>query len=194
MRTLLSLPHHCERVSIRRLRPSDLRAFHAYRSDDEVAKYQGWSTMSESEATAFLHEQSLTSLLEPGQWCQLGIATRSNDQLIGDVGVCVAHDLEQAEIGFSLGASSQGKGFGNETIRAVLVLLFMHTPIARVIAITDARNASAIRMLERVGMRMASTVDAVFKGRPCVEHLFTIDRGESSRLGSGRPWETVRKG
>ena len=178
MRTLLLLPYHCERISIRRLRPSDLRAFHAYRSDPEVARYQGWSTMSESEAVAFLHEQSSASLLEPDKWCQLGIAIRSDDQLIGDVGVCVAHDLEQAEIGFSLGATSQGKGFGNEAIRAVLDLLFMHTPIARVVAITDARNASAIRLLERAGMRMTSTVDAVFKGQPCVEHVFAIDRDE----------------
>ena len=151
MRTSLPLPHHCERVSIRRLRPSDLRAFHAYRSDDEVAKYQGWSIMSESEAAAFLHEQSSASLSAPGHWCQFGIATRGDYQLIGDVGVCVAEDREQAEIGFSLGAGSQGKGFGNEAIRAVLALLFMHTPIARVIAITDARNAPAIRLLERAG-------------------------------------------
>jgi RimJ/RimL family protein N-acetyltransferase len=178
MRTLLPLPHHCERVSIRRLRPSDLRAFHAYRSDPEVAKYQGWSIMSESEAAAFLHEQSSASLLEPSHWCQLGIATRSDDQLIGDVGVCVAHDLEQAEIGFSLGAPSQRKGFGNEAIRAVLDLLFMHTSIARVVAITDARNAPAIRLLERVGMRATSTADSVFKGVPCVEHSFAIHRGE----------------
>jgi len=178
MRTLLPLPHHCERVSIRRLRPSDLRAFHAYRCDPEVARYQGWSTMSESEAAAFLQEQNSASLLEPGHWCQLGIATRSDDQLIGDVGVCVAEDLEQAEIGFSLGAASQGKGFGNEAIRAVLDLLFMHTPIAWVTAITDARNAPAIRLLGRAGMRMTSTVDSVFKGEPCAEHVFAIDRGE----------------
>jgi ribosomal-protein-alanine N-acetyltransferase len=176
--TLLPLPHHCERVSIRRLRPSDLRAFHAYRSDSEVARYQGWSTISESEAVAFLHERSSASVLQSGHWCQLGIATRGDDQLIGDVGVCVADDLEQAEIGFSLGAPSQGKGFGNEAVRAVLDLLFMHTPVARVIAITDARNVPVIRLLERVGMRMTSTVDAVFKGQPCVEHVFAIRRGE----------------
>jgi RimJ/RimL family protein N-acetyltransferase len=178
MRTLLALPHHCERVSIRRLRASDLGAFYAYRSDAEVAKYQGWSTMSESEAAAFLQEQSSASPLEPGHWCQLGVATRSDDRLIGDVGVCVADDLEQAEIGFSLGAPSQGKGFGNEAVRAVLDLLFMHTPIARVIAITDARNTSAIRLLERAGMRVTSTVDTVFKGEPCVEHVFAIQRSE----------------
>jgi RimJ/RimL family protein N-acetyltransferase len=178
MRTLLALPHHCERVSIRRLRASDLRAFHAYRSDPEVAKYQGWSTMSESEAATFLREQSSASLLGPGHWCQLGIATRSDDQLIGDVGVCVAPDLQQAEIGFSLGTPSQGKGFGNEAVRAVVDLLFMHTPIARVIAITDARNTPAIRLLERAGMRMTSTLDSVFKGEPCVEHVFAIQRGE----------------
>lgn len=177
MRTPLPLPHHCERVSIRRLRPSDLRAFHAYRSDDEVAKYQGWSVMSESEAAAFLQEQSSASLLEPGHWCQLGIATRSDDRLIGDVGVYVAPDLEQAEIGFSLDIPSQGKGFGSEAIRVVLDLLFMHTPIARVVAITDARNAPAIRLLERAGMRMTGTVDAVFKGQPCVEYVFAIHRG-----------------
>ncbi len=44
------LPHGCERIRPRRLRASDFRNFHAYRSDAEVARYQYWAPMSEAEA------------------------------------------------------------------------------------------------------------------------------------------------
>ena len=41
---------------LRRLRPSDLAAFQAYRSIPELGRFQGWSPMSEAEAAAFLAE------------------------------------------------------------------------------------------------------------------------------------------
>ena len=47
-----TLPHSLKRLRLRILRPDDLDAFHAYRSDPVVAKYQGWEPMTTREATA----------------------------------------------------------------------------------------------------------------------------------------------
>jgi RimJ/RimL family protein N-acetyltransferase len=82
------LPLSSQRVRLRRLRASDFRAFHAYRSDPDVARYQGWSPMSEDEAMTFLRENGRNAELEPGEWAQIGIASLDDDRLIGDFAGC----------------------------------------------------------------------------------------------------------
>jgi RimJ/RimL family protein N-acetyltransferase len=114
-----------------------------------------------------------------GQWFQFGIADRSTDRLIGDIGVCV-HGPEKghAELGFTLAADWQGRGLAFEAVCETLVLLFENTDIDRVIAITDARNDASVRLLERVGMKRLETLNAVFRGEPCLEHVLSIHRQE----------------
>ena len=171
----LHLPHVCERVRLRRLRPSDFRAFHAYRSDPGVARFQGWSPMTEDEAMAFLRDQGRNAGLEPGEWAQLGIAV-DDDRLIGDLGLFLSPDARWAEFGVSLHPDAQGGGLATEAARALITLLFAHTPVQRVMAASDARNTACLRMLERLGMRLADTAAAEYKGEACTEHVFVLDR------------------
>lgn len=44
---------HAKNVVLRKLEPKDLDAFHAYRSDPVVARYQGWSAMHREGAQSF---------------------------------------------------------------------------------------------------------------------------------------------
>ncbi len=133
--------------------------------------------MSPSEAVAFLSEMSTAAFGQDGEWFQMGIAERSTDRLIGDIGVCLRRvEDRHAEIGFTLAAEQQGKGFASEAVREALALLFEQTDIARVIAITDTRNHASARLLQRVGMTLTETVSAVFHGEPCEEHVFVMSR------------------
>jgi RimJ/RimL family protein N-acetyltransferase len=59
----------------------------------------------------------------------------------------------QAEIGFTLACEHQGKGYATEAVDCLLDYVFGKLGKHRVIAITDARNLAASRVLERVGMR-----------------------------------------
>jgi aminoglycoside 6'-N-acetyltransferase len=165
-----------ERVILRRLSTADLTAFQGYRNDSVVGQYQGWSVMTDEEAAAFLGEMSARAAFPAGDWFQLGIADLVSDKLIGDVGVHVSKDETEAEIGFTLAAEYQGRGFGAEAVGALLKLLFETTPIKRVIAITDARNTACIALLERVGMSLVESEQALFRGEPCVEHRFQMER------------------
>ncbi|MND00108.1 hypothetical protein D3C83_186070 [compost metagenome] len=61
-------------------------------------------------------------------------------------------------------------------MKAAIRLIFEHAPVARILAVTDARNLPAQRLLERVGMRRINTLAALFKGQPCVEHVYAITR------------------
>jgi aminoglycoside 6'-N-acetyltransferase len=132
--------------------------------------------MSDSEASEFLAEMNAAALFQPGKWCQLGIADVTTGELIGDMGVHIAPDEGQAEIGFSLSRKSQGVGLATEAVRGTIRLIFEHTCAVRVHATTDARNIRCIRLLERIGMRQVDTLNTQFRGEPCVEYVFEVCR------------------
>ena len=119
---------------------------------------------------------SSATLLRPGEWCQIGIADRDTGTLIGDIGICVGPQADEAEIGFTLRAQSHGLGLGAEAVTQAIDFLFEHTAITRVVSITDARNLAAVRLLQRLGMQLLRTRNAFFRGEPCQEHFFSLSR------------------
>ncbi|MCV2420195.1 GNAT family N-acetyltransferase [Paucibacter sp. DJ2R-2] len=169
---VLPAPGGC--VRLRRLGSHDLADFQAYRQDPQVGLYQGWRAQSDTEALAFLQQMAEAPLLQPGVWCQLGMADAVSDQLIGDIGICLAEDAASAEIGFSLRLARQGQGLAAEGVGALIALLWAHTPAAEVRAITDARNLGSIRLLERLGFAQVDSQAAVFRGEACVEHHYRV--------------------
>ena len=165
-----ALPHETPRLRLRCLREADLPSFQAYRNDAELGRYQCWLPMDDSAALAFLQAMADSAFCPPGAWYQLGIAERDNDGLIGDIGIHLQADGSAAEIGFTLARHAQGRGLALEAVQAAIELVFAHTPAARVVGITDARNSASVRLLERAGLRRFCTLDAVFRGQACVEH------------------------
>jgi [ribosomal protein S5]-alanine N-acetyltransferase len=171
------LPRVAVHVILRRLHPDDLPAFEAYRGDDELGRYQGWSVKRGPEARAFLEEMSAASLLQPGSWSQVGIATPDGDPVLaGDIGLRLSEDGREAELGVTLSRAAQGRGLATAAVREAIAMVFENTRAERVIAVTDARNLASMRLLERVGMTRASTSPAVFRGEPCIEHTYAILR------------------
>jgi RimJ/RimL family protein N-acetyltransferase len=174
------LPLRGERVVLRRLAAHDLAAFQAYRSDPELARFQGWSAQSDADARAFIDEMAAAPLLAHGEWLQLGIAGRADDALLGDIGLHVDAQGHEAEIGFTLSRPAQGRGLATEAVALALQLLWQHTPVACVLGITDVRNHGSLRLLERLGFRLQERRDAVFKGEACVEAVYRLERPASA--------------
>lgn len=170
------LPRAGEGVLLRRLGVGDLAVFQAYRGDAELGRYQGWSPMSAAKAAAFLDEMSAAPLFRPGEWAQIGIAEPSGSRLLGDIGLFLAEDGREAEIGFTLARAAQGRGLATAAVREALRLVFESVPVLRVVGITDARNLASIRLLERVGMARRDTREAVFREETCIEHVYVAQR------------------
>jgi aminoglycoside 6'-N-acetyltransferase len=170
------LPRFTNDVALRRLAPADLAVFQAYRHDPVLARYQDWTSKSDVEASAFLAKMSSVTLLQPGVWSQIGIADPHTLALLGDIGVLLACDGRQAEIGFTLSRQSQGRGMGTAAVREAINLVFERTTADRVLGIADARNHPSIRLLRRVGMRRVESRAAMFREQPCVEHIYGISR------------------
>lgn len=181
MRGADPLPRHAGACILRRLEAADLAAFQAYRQDPIVARYQGWTTQSDAGALEFLDGMKAARLLQPGIWSQIGIAGCDRASLLGDIGLLLAGDGTQVEIGFTLGRESQGRGIATAAVREAIDLVFEQTGAGRVVAITDARNTPSIRLLQRVGMHVAGSRDTVFREEPCVEHVYAILRPDAPR-------------
>jgi ribosomal-protein-alanine N-acetyltransferase len=168
-----------------RLRPfaeGDLPVFLAYRQDPEVARYQGWDdTFSREDAEALFARQRGLVPGTPGAWSQIAVEEIASGIVVGD---CALHvngdDPRQAEIGFTLARTQQGRGYAAEAVGALLGFVFGTLGLHRVVAVTDARNDSAARLLERVGFRREGHYiqNAWFKGAWGDELSFAILRDE----------------
>lgn len=161
---------------LRRLRVSDLAAFQAYRALPELGRYQGWTPMPEAEAGEFLREMAAAPLCQPGAWLQLGIASADGSQLLGDIGLHLSEDGRRGELGFTLAPAAQGRGLATAAARAAIGLLWAHSQAQQVLGCTDARNAPSIRLLQRLGFVLQARRDTCFRGEPCCEWDFVLER------------------
>lgn len=93
-----------------------------------------------------------------GEWYQWAVERKAATGLIGDCAFQILPDEpRQAEIGFTFARAYQGQGFAAEAVSRLLDYLFGDLTLHRVVAITDAENRAAARLLERLGLRREGT-------------------------------------
>jgi RimJ/RimL family protein N-acetyltransferase len=168
------LPIDTARLQLRRFRPGDAPRLAAYRADPVLARYQGWSALSVQEAGDFVREMQDQPAFVEQAWLQVAIARRSDDVLIGDIGLCL-HGAGTLEVGFTLERAAHGQGLATEALRALFSALQGHAAVTQIIAICDERNAACLRVLRRLGMRLTGSEQALFKGQACTELHYRLD-------------------
>lgn len=141
------------RLRIRRIKPSDLDDFVAYRSDPAVCRFQGYDPIKYEDACEWIAELQDGKFGVPGKWAQLGVEHKASGRLIGDIGLKSESDRRIVEYGISFSREFQGQGLSSEALGAVLDHLFHERHIHRVIGMVDAENDACIRMMERLGFR-----------------------------------------
>ncbi|UWQ19139.1 GNAT family N-acetyltransferase [Jannaschia sp. M317] len=169
---MTALPRTAARIRLRRLRPDDLSTFQAYRSDPQVARYQGWDRMDDARAQAFLSAMETTAPFPQGGWWQIGIARGEDNVLIGDLGLCLSADGTEVELGITLARAAQGQGLGQEAVQTAARYIFDATDAARILVITDARNTGALALVARLGLRQIDTL----RDGDLVEPVFELRR------------------
>lgn len=136
------------RVQLAPLLLADAAALFSLRSHPEVQRFQSWRPASEAVAAAFIVDNPAFGTVDA--WSQL--AMRGVDgALLGDIGVHLVDGGRQAEIGVTLHPDHQGNGLATDATRALLEALF-ERGLHRVFASVDPDNASAVALMERVGM------------------------------------------
>lgn len=143
-----------ERLVIRALRGDDAERLAIYRSDPDVARFQGWSRFLREDADTLIAQMRDAMPGTPGEWYQFGIALRSTDQLIGDCGVRPRSNApEVAEIGYTISREHQRNGFAREAVSAIIDYAFGSMVLRKLVAITDHENDRSVRLLVRLGFR-----------------------------------------
>ena len=171
-----------ERLLLRRFKESDADAFLKYRTDPEVALYQGegWMNYTMEQSADFVKEQMNS---EPGMadtWFQIAIELKETKDLIGDCAIHTLEDTNQVEIGFTINQMHQHKGFGIEAVKCLLDYIFNDLNKHRVIARTDVRNINSIKLLKKIGMRQEGHFikNAWYNGEYTDEFLFAMLKDE----------------
>lgn len=142
------------RLCLRPLQLADAPVIAAYRSDAGVARYQPWSApYTVQDARTLIQDLVEADPSSPG-WVQYGIERRADGMLIGDLGVHLHKNCQQADIGFTLAVEHQGLGYGTEAVRRLVDHLLVERGLHKVSAECDARNLASARLLTRAGFQL----------------------------------------
>lgn len=105
------------RLILRAFDETDIDVFLTYRSDPDVARYQGWEApFSREQAASFIQSMQERVPGTPGEWFQVAITLKDSSDLIGDCAFKIlGGDPRQAEIGMTLDRKYQGFGYATES-------------------------------------------------------------------------------
>lgn len=174
----ISLPFETPRLILRAFRPEDAAAFSAYRSEPEVARFQGWSApYSLEQAQEFVTEMMQAVPGTPGQWYQIAMEEKASGQVIGDVAFHIeANSPQQAILGITLAGAAQGKGYATEAMQRLLQFLFEDLELHRVSAYIDVDNPASYQLVERLGFRREGHFieNTWFKGAWGSEYFYAL--------------------
>ncbi len=149
-------PLETERLVLRPYEERDLDAYHAIRSQPEVARYLYDEPLGLDEAREKLARLvSARGLEAAGDWLSAAATLRESGVVVGDVALhweSVQH--RTGEIGFVFDPAHQGRGYATEAARAFVDWGFGSFGLHRVIGRTEARNIGSARVLEKLGMRL----------------------------------------
>ena len=165
------------RLRVRPFRDEDVETFVAYRAHPDVERYQSWTDFTLAEGRALVESMQGLQPGMPGQWYQFALEERASGALVGDLALKVnAGEPREAEVGFTLAPAHQGRGYAAEALRGLLGHAFGTLGLHRVMAVTDALNAPAAALLERVGMRREAHFheNVFFKGAWGSEFVFAM--------------------
>lgn len=168
------VPLETRRLLLRPFKAEDLAASARYRSDLQVALYQGWSApYSLDEARDFVGRMERARPWTPGEWYQVAIELRSSGELIGDAGIHILPDGRQGEIGFTLALEHQGHGYAHEGVSRVIDYMIREMGLHRIQANCDPRNTRSVHLLERLTMRREGhTVESLWYRGQWVDDLW----------------------
>lgn len=173
---------------IRNLKTVDLKEFHAYRSNPEVTKYQGFDVMSLEQARDFILGEKDKQFGQPGEWVQYGIEKRETKKLIGDCAIRLEEtDPRIAKVGISISHLEQRNGYAKEALLGILNFLFISKEIHRVVETVDVENIASIKLLESTGFRKEGHFieNIFFKGKWGSELQYAMLRQEWLEIKNG---------
>jgi RimJ/RimL family protein N-acetyltransferase len=133
---------------------SDMLRFHA---DPEVTRYLPWPVRDEEAVQQTLDDKIEQTVLDwDGAWLSLAVEQLGTRRVIGEVLLC-RRDTQHgvAEVGYAFARDVHRRGFGTETVSALLRAAWVHLPLRVVVAHIDVANTGSRRMIVNLGFEPA---------------------------------------
>ena len=145
------------RLVLRRLRLEDATDFFCFGGSEAVTRYMLWrphKSVEESEASI---RKALCRYAD-GKYYRWGISLRETDKLIGMIDLLGFSEEENCcTFAYMLSAEFWGKGYGTESLKAVLAFAFEKLELSRVEADHFASNAASGAVMRKAGMSYVCT-------------------------------------
>lgn len=170
-----------ERLHLRAMQPQDGKTVHYYRNLPDVSIFQGWTPKNEEEVKEYASQMNTKRAFSAGDWYQIIIQNKANNQVIGDLAVCIDSETKrQAELGIALDPEFQKQGFATEAIRGICDFLFSEKSLRRIHVSIDPRNTASLNLFARAGMRQeARHIESIFfKGEWCDDIVMAVLKRE----------------
>lgn len=147
-----------ERLALRHLTADDAHFIRELLSEPSWLEFIGDRRVrSVDEARAYLAKGPIAMY----QRCGFGlwlVELKETAQPMGMCGLVRRDTLEDVDIGFAFLPRFWGKGYAEESARAVLAYGREVLKLSRIVAITSPGNARSIRLLGKIGLRFERTV------------------------------------
>jgi RimJ/RimL family protein N-acetyltransferase len=159
-----------ERLVLRPFRPDDVEAIARYAGDENYRRYLSPTHPGPAEFVA--HNVGV-------DWSvQRSWVITLDDEIVGSVFLGINSEDHAAELTCLVDPRSWRMAIGVEACRAAVEHAFVELDLAKVVARTDPRNASAIGLVEKLGMRRDGSTSTD-------EVIYEISRADWSRARSG---------
>lgn len=144
-----------KRLILRPLRREDAKeVYENWKSDPEVARYMGWSTHKNVEATQkrmAAYEEELDS--DGGyEW---GLERKSDHMLIGSAGISYQEDRNMFMLGYELMKDCWRQGYTSEAVAGILKFVTEELGLTRILASHAKENPNSGKVLEKAGFHYA---------------------------------------
>jgi RimJ/RimL family protein N-acetyltransferase len=150
----LPLPIETPRLILRRLQLEDFSDVLEILSDLETFRYEERPPMDETEVKLWLERVAKDKLSDTSGQLTLGIVLRDNQKLIGVAWMrYVDSHRQQASLGIQMNNDFKRQGLGLEAFHGMLSFCLRDIGLHRVTATCDSRNAAAVRLFTKLGMR-----------------------------------------
>lgn len=142
-----------ERLALRPFVWADLDWLYELYSDPEVMRYLSDGRTRDRETTV----QSLSKVFQ--HWIQYGfgmwaVTLNGNNQPIGRCGVGYFHDLDEAELSYTISRDHWGSGFATEAAGRVLQHAWEELRLPAIVAHARPKNLASIRVMGKLGMKL----------------------------------------
>ncbi len=161
------MPHQLEttRLALRPFTMDDVdAAFDVLEGHLAVWKHDPGFQRTKEQRAAILEKYAITN--DANGCGTLAVTLKTNERLIGYVGLQFyvlprePFATPEVELYYKLGHDYWGHGYASEACHAMIRFAFDQMQLQRIVTITDKQNQESIRLLERLGMRIADAPPA----------------------------------